>query len=106
MSEKAGGGDEDREDELRARGLPGIEVSEYDIPRNKRFPFVNGVVISDETDDFLFGRHNASEAACNSRLVVPSALVDPDLAEHTIATLCWSIYSLYHHRLVSCRVST
>lgn len=28
----------------------------------------------------------ASFAACNSKLVVPKAFVEPDLAEHTIAS--------------------
>ncbi len=36
----------------------------------------------------LFDRLSASPAALSSRLVVPSALVDPDRAEQTIATLC------------------
>lgn len=35
-------------------------------------------------------RCKASAAARNSKLVVPSAFVLPDLAEHTIAILCWS----------------
>ena len=40
------------------------------------------------------GRARASEAARSSRFVVPSALVDPERAEHTTATLCWSKYVL------------
>jgi len=32
-------------------------------------------------------RLRTSDAALNSRFVVPKALVEPDLAEHTIATL-------------------
>lgn len=39
-------------------------------------------------------RWRASEAAFSKRLVVPSALVEPERAEQTIATLCWSRYSL------------
>jgi len=33
-----------------------------------------------------------------SKFVVPSALVDPDRAEQTTATLCWSMYSLYQNK--------
>ena len=31
---------------------------------------------------------NASDAACRSKFVVPSALVDPERAEQTNTTLC------------------
>lgn len=47
----------------------------------------------DFEDDFL-GRSRASVEALRSSDVVPSALVDPDRAEHTIASLCWSRYVL------------
>lgn len=40
------------------------------------------------------GRCNASSAARSSKFVVPSAFVDPDRAEQTMATLCWSRYRL------------
>lgn len=36
-------------------------------------------------------RRSASAEARSSRLVVPSAFVDPERAEHTMATLCWSM---------------
>lgn len=42
----------------------------------------------------LLVRCSASLAARSKRFVVPSALVEPERAEHTIATLCWSMYSL------------
>lgn len=38
---------------------------------------------------------SASSAARSKRFVVPSALVDPERAEHTMATLCWSKYDLH-----------
>ena len=38
--------------------------------------------------EMLFDRLRASPAALRSRFVVPSALVDPDRAEQTMATLC------------------
>ncbi len=44
--------------------------------------------------DGLLVRCKASEAAFSRRFVVPKAFVDPDRAEQTIATLCWSRYSL------------
>jgi hypothetical protein len=79
------------EDRLRGRGLSGNEgISEQDIPRKS--PFVIGVAKPEVV--FLCGRRSASEAARKSKFVVPRALVDPDRAEQTIATLCWSIYSL------------
>lgn len=41
----------------------------------------------------LFGRR-ASLAARRSKLVVPSALVEPERAEHTMARRCWFKCSL------------
>lgn len=41
------------------------------------------------------GRCRASEAARRRRLVVPRAFVDPERAEQTIASLCWSRYELF-----------
>ena len=38
--------------------------------------------------EMLLDRLRASPAALRSRFVVPSALVEPDRAEQTIATLC------------------
>jgi hypothetical protein len=48
---------------------------------------VNGVSVPGELGG-LFWRFKASDAERKSRLVVPKALVDPERAEHTIATLC------------------
>ena len=42
----------------------------------------------------LLSRFRASAAALRSKFVVPRALVEPDRAEHTMTTLCWSMYSL------------
>lgn len=42
----------------------------------------------------MLGRWSASSAARNNKLVVPSAFVEPDRAEHTTTTLCWSKYDL------------
>ena len=39
-------------------------------------------------------RSIACDAALRRRLVVPRAFVEPERAEHTIATLCWSRYCL------------
>jgi hypothetical protein len=63
---------------------------------------VTGVAIP-EAAAFLRGRRSASEAARKSKFVVPRALVDPDRAEQTMATLCWSMYSLdQNKRGLSC----
>ena len=51
--------------EIAGVAVPGVPASEFDV-----------------------GRCRASAAARKSRFVVPSALVLPDRAEHTIATLC------------------
>jgi hypothetical protein len=101
VSEGNGVGDEDLgEDEVRAHGLLGNEgVSEQDILRKS--PFVTGVAWPDVVA-FLRGRRSVSEAARKSKFVVPRALVDPDRAEQTIATLCWSIYSLYQNKQTLC----
>lgn len=48
---------------------------------------VPGVVVPD-LQCVLEGRCFASAAALSKRLVVPSALVDPERAEQTMATLC------------------
>ena len=61
-------------DELRVRG---------EAP-----PFVTGVVVSDLQRLLLDGRCLAAAAALSNRFVVPSALVDPERAEQTTATLC------------------
>lgn len=53
-------------------------------------PFVAGESESDLQCD-LGGRCLASPAALSNRLVVPRSLVEPERAEHTTATLCWSM---------------
>lgn len=70
-------------DELR---VAGEEASE----RRLKMPLAPGVVVS-EVQCVLAGRCLASAAALSKRLVVPSALVDPERAEQTMATLCWSM---------------
>jgi len=52
---------------------------------------VGGVITPDSTGDKgLDGRRRVSDAARRRRLVVPSALVEPERAEQTIASLCRS----------------
>jgi hypothetical protein len=48
---------------------------------------VRGVTVPGVVDGVGVGLR-ASEAARSKRLVVPSAFVDPERAEHTMATLC------------------
>lgn len=72
------------EDELRARGLSkGDCVCETREDREG--------VICPGVSEGLFVRWRASLAARRRRFVVPSALVEPDRAEQTMATLCWSM---------------
>jgi hypothetical protein len=52
-----------------------------------KIPFETGVVYPERA----FGRFSVSDAALRSRFVVPSALVEPDRAEHTMATLLESM---------------
>jgi len=52
---------------------------------------LDGVVEPEADDPAGFVRLRASDAARKSKLVVPRALVDPDRAEQTIATLLSSI---------------
>lgn len=54
-------------------------------------PLDIGVVMPDTEDPADFVRRNASDAARSSRFVVPSALVDAERAEQTMATLLSSI---------------
>ena len=68
-------------DALRVRGVDAAEG-------RPNMPFVPGVADSDGQRD-LAGRRLASAAALSRRLVVPSALVDPERAEQTTAILCW-----------------
>ena len=49
-------------------------------------PIETGVANPEDPTGFARG-FNASDAARSSRFVVPSAFVDPERAEHTIATL-------------------
>jgi hypothetical protein len=56
---------------------------------------VSGVAAPDITGDKTgAGRRRASDAARRRRLVVPSALLEPERAEQTIASLNRSKYSL------------
>jgi hypothetical protein len=85
LSEDIVAGDGDRGvDRVRGRGLSGGEPS----PICPNIPLVIGVVVPGVVPPFLVGRFNASEAARNRSVVVPRSLVDPERAEHTIATLC------------------
>jgi hypothetical protein len=79
------GGDEDREDML----WDGL----WSFPFVKRPPPVHGVGEGDE-DALGFELRRASDAARNSKLVVPNAFVEPERAEQTTATLCSSMYFL------------
>jgi hypothetical protein len=69
------------DEELRVRG-DGTSEGRPNIP------LVSGVIVPDREGVLAAGRCLASEAALSSRLVVPSAFVDPDRAEQTMATLC------------------
>lgn len=71
------------EDLLRALGLP---TGEGPCDVREKMPL--GVL--GPVSDGLLVRESASEADLSSRLVVPSAFVEPDRAEQTMATLCWS----------------
>lgn len=51
-------------------------------------------VMKPGVSDVLVERCNACDAACKSRFVVPNDFVEPERAEHTMTTLCWSRYSL------------
>ena len=71
--------------------FPGlVKGEEYCVNLEKTPPgdIVPGV------SDAVLSRFNASAAALRRRLVVPSALVLPERAEHTITIFCWSKYSL------------
>lgn len=65
-----------------------LRVGEQDSDSRPNMPLVTGVVISDLERDFVDGRCLASVAALSNRFVVPSALVDPERAEQTMAILC------------------
>lgn len=66
-------------------GLRGGDRDSSNPAPNK--PLVTGVVVPGELTT-LERRRKASDAERNRRLVVPDVLVDPERAEHTIATLC------------------
>jgi len=50
-----------------------------------------GVAAPEPDEPAALGRRSASDAARKRRLVVPSAFVEPERAEQTIATLCSSM---------------
>lgn len=70
---------------LRERGLIGGE-DDRSLPAPNKL-LVTGVMVPGVPADLL-RRFRASEAARSSRFVVPSAFVEPERAEHTMATLC------------------
>ena len=83
-SENEVAGEIDREEEIvRYRGLPAGDIDIDGVPPNGEM----GISAS-EGGLRCAGRCSASEAARRRRLVVPSAFVEPERAEHTIATLC------------------
>jgi hypothetical protein len=53
-------------------------------------PVETGVANPEDPTSFVRG-FNASDAARSNRFVVPSAFVDPERAEHTMATLWLSM---------------
>lgn len=67
-------------DELRVRG----EGASKGRPN---MPLVTGVVVPDLHCVLADNRRLASAEALSKRFVVPSALVDPERAEQTMATL-------------------
>lgn len=80
------------EDPLRARGLDGGEVDCGGVVEEPKTLLVTGVMMPGvSTLPLRLGpegpRRRASDAALRRRLVVPSALVEPERAEHTTATL-------------------
>jgi hypothetical protein len=85
-SEKEVAGEMDRGEEMvRYRGLP-VPAGDMDVEHVP--PSGDRGVSAPSGGLRLAGRCNASDAARRRRLVVPSALVEPERAEHTIATLC------------------
>ena len=89
---KSGVGDDDRDDRLRTFGLVGglwLLSLPYEPAPNR--PLDTGVAVPDAEADAGFVRFRASEAARRSKFVVPRALVDPERAEQTMATLLSSI---------------
>jgi hypothetical protein len=86
-------GESDRgEDLLRGLGLPS---GDWSCEKRDDSPF--GVLVPVSTG--LRVRCSASEAALRRRLVVPRAFVEPERAEQTMATLCWSRYCLEIHEM-------
>lgn len=79
-------GEAEPDEPVRGRGLSGAEGGSDTRPRN----VVEGVMLPGVAAPATLGRCNASPAARRRRFVVPSALVEPERAEQTTATLCWS----------------
>lgn len=99
MKPNRGVGEDDLEDRLRDLGLVG-GLALWSLPfplvepppRAPKRPLLTGVAAPDVESPALFTRgRRASEAALRSKLVVPNALVDPERAEHTMATLWLSM---------------
>jgi len=73
--------------------IKGLDVPVGELARKHRETreSVSGVAAPDCTgDEARIGRRRASDAARRSRLVVPNALVEPERAEQTMASLCRS----------------
>ena len=79
-------GEAEPDEPVRGRGLPGADGGSETWPRN----VVEGVMFPGVAAPATLGRRSASSAARRRRFVVPSALVEPERAEQTTATLCWS----------------
>ena len=79
-------GDPERgKDPLRDLGLKG---GEFEFEPNRDEPLEMGEAVPEQWPFAdLLGRQRASEAARSNRFVVPSAFVEPERAEQTMATL-------------------
>lgn len=74
-------------DRPRSCGLDGSDGCVVSKPAPNRL-LVTGVVVPEGTEDLRRRGWRVCEADLRRRFVVPRAFVDPDRAEHTIATLC------------------
>lgn len=98
LNEDCCGDDDDDGDMASAKGesvrgedlLLGRGLLRGDWLCEKREKRPLGVFVPGVSDGLLV-RCSASVAALRRRLVVPRAFVDPERAEQTTATLCWSM---------------
>ena len=74
--------------DIEPKGVHGGEDCEgsLECPNSPSPPLI-GVVVPEEANRARRFELKASEAALSRRFVVPNALVDPERAEHTTATL-------------------